>query len=260
MLELAGWLKGLETPTQFLTLDPHTKPSFEEISEDIFPGHKHQHFDTASKIPKFTAADAVVLATKPEMVADSLKSVREFIGPNSVLVSVAAGVSTDTIKRAISGEPAAVRIMPNIGAMVGHAVSAGYASENATACQKTLVAALFSSIGVFSWLDREDDLHAVTALSGSGPAYYFALCEAMIEAAQTLGLPDETSRNLAIGTVVAAGRLLEQTADPQHLRKTVTSPNGTTAAGLDAMTGGDALSSLVHATLSAARNRSIELA
>ncbi|MEM7731682.1 MAG: pyrroline-5-carboxylate reductase [Pseudomonadota bacterium] len=257
---LSGWLKGLKTPTQFFALDPHSKPSFEDVSDDFFSGHKYQHFSRASDLPQNTRADAIILATKPQMVPESVKAIEAFIQKATVLVSVAAGVSTRTVREVIDGNLAAVRIMPNIGAMVGHAVSAGYASEDVTKDQKILVDALFSSIGVFSWLDSENDLHAVTALSGSGPAYYFALCEAMIEAAKDLGLPEETATSLGVGTVVAAGRLLEQTADPEHLRKTVTSPDGTTAAGLEAMSKHNRLSDLARAALLAAQYRSIELA
>ncbi|GAA6208834.1 pyrroline-5-carboxylate reductase [Cognatishimia sp. WU-CL00825] len=257
---LSGWLKGLDMSAHFMAIDPNNKPNIGDLVEYPLPGKQFTYFKSPSEVPKHIKADAVILATKPQMVADAVKSVRAYVGPNTVLASVAAGVPTETIKTAIPGHPAAVRIMPNIGAMVGHSVSAGFASAEVTPDQKSLINKLFAAIGVFSWLASEDDLHTVTALSGSGPAYYFALCEAMVVAAQEQGLAEEVARNLAIGTIVAAGRLLEQTPDPTHLRKTVTSPNGTTAAGLEALGEDDALVKLAQNTINAAHKRSIELA
>ncbi|WP_405117462.1 pyrroline-5-carboxylate reductase [Phaeobacter sp. BS23] len=257
---LSGWLTELKMPVNLIAIDPHIEPTLEDLVETPLPGKTYSYYKEASVIPADVTADAVVFATKPQMVVDAIQSVQAHIGPQTVLASVAAGVSTETIEGALPSDLAAVRIMPNIGAMVGHAVSAGYASPSVSSDQKALIETLFASIGVFTWLDREDDMHTVTALSGSGLAYYFALCEAMIEAAKDMGLSAVAARDLAIGTVIAAGRLLEQTSDPTHLRETVTSPNGTTHAGLQAMTRDDTLKTLAADTLKAAHQRSIELA
>lgn len=257
---LSGWLSGLKMPAHFMVIDPHMKPDVGDLTENPLPGKQVSYFTHADEIPGHVTADAVVLATKPQMVTGATISIQKLIGSDTVLVSVAAGVNIETIASAIPEQTAAVRIMPNIGAMVGYSVSAGYASEDVTDGQKSLIEALFTSIGVFSWLASEDDLHTVTALSGSGPAYYFALCEALMAAAESKGLPHSVAHDLAIGTVVAAGRLLEGTPDPKMLRETVTSPNGTTAAGLASLGKDNALSKLAQYTIDAAHNRSIELA
>ncbi|MDC0737988.1 pyrroline-5-carboxylate reductase [Cognatishimia sp. SS12] len=257
---LRGWLTALKMPVNLIVVDPHNQPVLDELVEAPVPGKTYSYYKDAGAIPKGIVADALVLATKPQMVADAIRSVAPHITGQTVLASVAAGIATDTIAGAAQNTDAAVRIMPNIGAMVGHSASAGFANPAVTADQKALIEALFASFGVFSWLENEEQLHTVTALSGSGPAYYFALCEAMTEAAKSMGLPADVARDLAIGTVVAAGRLLEQTADPTHLRETVTSPNGTTHAGLMAMAQDEALQNLAAATLKAAHDRSIELA
>jgi len=210
-------------------------------------------------LPDAEPASVIVLATKPHMIPQAIDGLAQRIGPQTLIISVAAGVSVATIKLASSASQPVIRAMPNIGAMVGYSVTAGFASRDTDPQKRALAAMLFGAIGQFSWLEHEADLHTVTAISGSGPAYFFAMCEAMIAAAMQEGLPADTAKSLVLGTVTGSGRLLEQNPDPTLLRGTVTSPNGTTSAGLHALAENDALSRLVAAAVSAARNRSAEL-
>lgn len=254
---LRGWLANLDQSTRFVVLDPNTGPDLAKA--DHAPDDRSLYFKNVSDLPAGFVPDIIVLATKPQMVQSVVQALRSHIGQETTLVSVAAGVHCDTIKTAVPDGTAVVRVMPNIGALVGHSVSAAFACADTSDRQKTHVSALFKAIGEMTWLSSEEDLHLATAVSGSGPAYYFAFCEAMIDAAQDRGLPPETARLLAIGTVTAAGQLLANDPDPTKLREMVTSPNGTTAAGLDALTADGVMALTARNTLDAAAKRSREL-
>lgn len=203
--------------------------------------------------------DIVVLAVKPGMVPGAAAALAPVLAPDTCVISVAAGVTVAAIRAAMGTLGHVARVMPSIGALAGYSVSAGYAEPGLPPGPAGLVTEMFSAIGQMTWLEQEDHLHLVTALSGSGPAYYFAFCEALRDAAVHMGLPPEAARHLSVGTAIAAGRLLARTPEPENLRRMVTSPNGTTAAGLAALAGGDALERLARATLDAARKRSVEL-
>ncbi len=218
------------------------------------------HFDTAMSVPKDLEASALFLATKPQMIPGAVQSLKAQIKPETLLVSVAAGVTIDAIKGVLAAPQPVVRAMPNIGAMVGRSASAAFGSPDVTETQIELVNELFSAVGQLTWLQAENDLHVVTAVSGSGPAYFFAMCEAMIKAAQAEGLSEEVAKSLVLDTISASGRLLDETPDPTHLRKIVTSPNGTTAAGLTRLGLDDALNKLTAQAIVAAKKRSQALA
>ena len=256
---LRGWISAMGGGFHFVALDPHVGPSLTDIEDEPVPGSRFTHVAQAKDLPPDLRPKVVVLATKPQLISQAITDLRENIVSETVLVSVAAGVSTQSISAAASTDAAVVRIMPNIGALVGNAVSAGFASPKTTQSQKALVEKLFASVGQMTWLDKEEDMHLVTAVSGSGPAYYFAFCEAMIAAAEAEGLSADVASALAIGTVTSAGQLLAREPDPAHLRETVTSPNGTTAAGLAALLSDGALTSLSHDAIRAAAKRSREL-
>lgn len=254
---LRGWRSGLGQSTHFVVLDPNVDPESSEDGDGS--GNQVSYCQDVLKLPTDYVPDAIVLATKPQLVQDVVKTLRPHVGAETILVSVAAGVSCDAIKSAAGAGTAVVRVMPNIGALVGHSVSAAFASTNTSDHQKTQVNALFEAIGKMTWLTSEDSLHMATAVSGSGPAYYFAFCEAMIAAAEKSGLAPDIARELAIGTMTAAGRILANNPDPAKLREMVTSPNGTTAAGLDALTANGEMALLVRKTVDAAAKRSREL-
>ncbi|MEO9780423.1 MAG: pyrroline-5-carboxylate reductase [Sedimentitalea sp.] len=256
---LRGWISAMGSGYHFVALDPHAGPSLADIGNEPVPGSRFTYVAQIKDLPPNLHPKVVVLATKPQQVNQAITDLGDCIVSDTVVVSVAAGVSTQSISGAAFTDAAIVRVMPNIGALVGSAVSAGFALPETLPHQKALVEELFASVGQMIWLDREEDMHLATAVSGSGPAYYFAFCEAMIAAAETEGLPSDIARALAIGTVTSAGQLLTRKPDPTHLRETVTSPNGTTAAGLGALLSNGELKRLSHDAVRAAAMRSREL-
>ena len=243
---LRGWLPNLDQSTRFVVLDPNAGPDLTKAGHA--PDDRILYFKNVSNLPSGFVPDIIVLATKPQIVQSVVQALRPHIGQETTLISVAAGVHCDTIRTAAPDGAAVVRVMPNIGALVGHSVSAVFACADTSDRQKTHVIAPFKAIGEMTWLSSEEDLHLATAVSGSGPAYYFAFCEAMIAAAQDRGLPLESAR-----------QLLANDPDPTKLREMVTSPNGTTAAGLDALTADGVIALTARNTLDAAAKRSREL-
>ncbi|WP_313135766.1 pyrroline-5-carboxylate reductase [Paracoccus jeotgali] len=200
----------------------------------------------------------LVLAVKPQMMGDVLPSVE--IGPDTVLLSVAAGVTLAGYARAFP-DARIVRAMPNTPAAIGRGISALIGNERADAEALALAETLMSAVGEVVRLQDEGQIDAVTGVSGSGPAYVFHLIEALAEAARAEGLPDDVALQLARATVAGAGALaMEDDTPPAALREAVTSPNGTTAAGLavlmDPQTG---LRPLIARTVRAATERSREL-
>ncbi|TNF21362.1 MAG: pyrroline-5-carboxylate reductase [Rhodobacteraceae bacterium] len=253
---LKGWMQALGQGFGFAVIDPQA----DWHSLGLSPGPQLVLARSLAELAEGYAADVVVLATKPQHVESALETARPAIGPATLVVSIAAGVQTRTLQAACGAGKGVVRAMPNIGALVGRSVTAAFATPEVTATQRETVSALFDAIGAFSWIETEADLHLITALSGSGPAYYFAFCEAMTTAAIAAGLDEEVARILAVGTLVSAGRLLEDNGDPAGLRAMVTSPKGTTAAALAALGQDSALDALAAQALEAARARSVELA
>ncbi|MBB4302926.1 pyrroline-5-carboxylate reductase [Rhodobium orientis] len=204
--------------------------------------------------------DIVVLAVKPQMFADVLPAYARFAGPSRLFVSIAAGVTTATIAGLTAADAAIVRCMPNTPAAIGHGVMALFANDHVTAGQSEAAATLLAACGTVVRIDNEALMDAVTAVSGSGPAYVFHFIEALSEAARQVGLPEDLADLMAIKTVEGAARLAGSgDDDPATLRQKVTSPGGTTAAALGVLMRDDALSKLVGDAVEAARDRSIEL-
>jgi pyrroline-5-carboxylate reductase len=256
---LRGWIKNAGPGFRFVVLDPNAAKAQSAIASETSESIEVSHCIAKEEIPRDLEVAAIVVATKPALVQDAIGSLTRFFQPTTALISIAAGVSVASLQEVSPAGTAVVRVMPNIGAMVGHSVSAGFASSNTSQEQRGLVTRLFEAVGQLTWLENEGQIHMATALSGSGPAYYFAVCEAMIAVSEQAGLPPLIAKALAIGTVTAAGELLDATPEPEHLREMVTSPNGTTAAGLEALLCSNTLNDLVRRALVAASQRSIEL-
>lgn len=242
---LRGWLaRGLD-PSAVTVIDPHLAPEW---------GDRGLRVNAAP--PDDPAV--LVLAVKPQRMADALGGVP---GLNDTLVlSVAAGTTIATFETAFPGAPI-VRAMPNTPAAIGQGISALIGNAHATPAHLDLAETLMGAVGRVVRLDREDQMDAVTALSGSGPAYVFHLIEAMARAGEAQGLPAALSLELARMTVAGAGALaVHADEDPATLRENVTSPGGTTAAGLrvlmDAQTG---LPPLMARTIAAATQRGRDL-
>jgi pyrroline-5-carboxylate reductase len=213
---------------------------------------------TADNAQALRGADVVVLATKPQVFPQVLPGVAEALRPNALLVSIAAGVSTSLIERALAPGARVVRTMPNTPALVGAGATAIAGGSHATDGDLALVERLFLSVGVCVQVP-EPQIDAVTGLSGSGPAYVFAMIEALRDAGTREGLAEDTALLLASQTVFGAARLLlEEGESPETLRERVTSPGGTTRAGLDALEASGFAETIAGAVRAATR-RSNEL-
>lgn len=220
--------------------------------------------------PALPSAPAViVLAVKPQMMDGVLPEVASLAGPDTVVLSIAAGRTIASIAKHFPPETAIVRAMPNTPAAIGRGITVLCASPDATQPQTQACEDLLGTSGETLWVDDEALIDAVTAVSGSGPAYVFLLAECLAEAAKAAGLPAEMAVRLARVTVAGSGELLHQSADEAaELRRAVTSPGGTTAAALGVLMGtGDAASAatgplgdLIRRAVDAATKRSRELA
>jgi len=177
-------------------------------------------------------ADVVIFATKPYDMEDAVRDVKAFIQPGQLVISVVAGISTGFIGETLGKEVAIIRAMPNTSASVGYSATAIAKGKHATDRDIDLAKELFEAIGSVSVVE-EEKMHIVTGISGSGPAYVYYLVEAMEKAALEEGLDEDTAKQLITQTIIGAGNMLKHAEDPVTiLRENVTSPNGTTAAGI----------------------------
>lgn len=202
----------------------------------------------------------VLFAVKPQVMGDVVPAYRRFVGPATTFVSVAAGTAIAAFEAMLGAQASIMRCMPNTPAAIGQGMMVLVSNANVTADAAAFIEDLVSANGRVATLEREELMDAVTAVSGSGPAYVFHFIESLTQAAIDAGLPTETARLLAMQTVHGAARLAAQSdEDPGELRRQVTSPNGTTAAALEVLMGNDRLKILVGEAVDAARRRSIEL-
>ncbi len=207
-----------------------------------------------------TEADVVVLAIKPQLMAEVCADLAPvLIARRPLIVSIAAGITLQQIDGWLGGGYPVVRSMPNTPALIGAGASGLIANAAVTANQRSQAAAILGAAGRTAWIDDEAQMDVVTALSGSGPAYFFLLIEALEDAATARGLPRDTARRLAIQTCLGAALMADASEEsPAQLRQRVTSPGGTTQAALDAFAAGD-FRSLVDAAVAAAATRGAEL-
>lgn len=203
---------------------------------------------------------AVIFAVKPQALDAIAPAYRRF-APDSVFLSIAAGRTISSLQRLLGPEAAVVRAMPNTPAAVGLGATVACAGANASEEQRQLCRRLLAAVGSLSWVDDEALMDAVTAVSGSGPAYVFLLAECLAEAGAAAGLPAELAERLARDTVAGAGALLQRASAPAaELRRNVTSPGGTTAAALSVLMAEDGLAPLLARAVRSAAQRSRELA
>ena len=252
---LTGWLDGGVAPALVAIRDPNPSPEVALLVAERGVQLNASIADIAARKPA-----AVVLAVKPQAMPDVLPELAPLVAPETLFVSIAAGVGTDRLDEWLGGGAAIVRAMPNTPASVGRGISGAFANSRVTKDQSALADMLLSAVGEAVWIEDEALMDAVTAISGSGPAYVFHLVEAMAAAGVALGLPEETAMRLARATVSGAGEMLHRSdLDAATLRKNVTSPGGTTAAALDVLMGGEALTELMTKAAIAARDRGREL-
>jgi pyrroline-5-carboxylate reductase len=205
-------------------------------------------------------AEVVVLAVKPQVLGEVARDLAESIQQHRPLViSIAAGIRSNTLQRWLGGDVALVRSMPNTPAMLQTGATALFATPEVNETQREQAESVMRAVGLVQWVDDESLMDAVTALSGSGPAYFFLLMEAMEHAGERLGLPADTARLLTLQTALGAARMaIESSENPAELRRRVTSPGGTTEQAIRRFEEED-LEGIVMRALTAARDRSIEL-
>ena len=251
---LSGWLKGGTPAASITVLDPSPPPAMAQMMAE----HGVASFVAA---PEGFDPDIVILAVKPQIFDQVLAANVGICGPQTVVVSVAAGKTISTMASILgSNAGAIVRCMPNTPALVGRGISACCANKQVTDLQRARISQLLRSTGSVEWVDDEALIDAVTAVSGSGPAYVFYLAECMAAAGMAQGLPEELAMKLARETVSGAGELMRQSVETaSKLRQNVTSPNGTTAAALAVLMADNGLSPLMEEAIAAARKRSEEL-
>jgi len=204
-------------------------------------------------------ADALLLVVKPQDMATVLEEIKGSINPKAVVITFAAGKTISFISNGLGTNNPVVRVMPNTPTLVGKGMAAASMGAGVSAAQRDFVLGFLAATGTV--IEVAEDLQdAVTATSGSGPAYFFAFVEAMVAGAKELGLSEKDATTLTVQTIVGAAKLLEESGkSATTLRENVTSPNGTTAAAL-ASFGSDNLNSMVTKAMKAARDRSQELA
>ena len=232
-------------------------------SEEALAPHAAQGlFTSTTNADVLTRSDVVVLAVKPQVMAEVLKPLAATVQARQPLViSIAAGIPVASIERWLGGDLAVVRAMPNTPALVQSGATGLYASAGVSHEQRKQAETILNAVGLTLWVDDESLIDSVTAVSGSGPAYFFYVMEAMIAAGCQLGLDEKTARALTLQTALGAAQMAI-TADvgPAELRRRVTSPGGTTAAALEVLMAGNGFQPLLTKAIAAATKRSKELA
>ncbi|MCA8933159.1 MAG: pyrroline-5-carboxylate reductase [Rhodospirillaceae bacterium] len=248
---LSGWRRAA-VADRYLVVEPNT--DVPRLS-GVYPV---TDFDA---LPPDTRPGVVVLAVKPQVMDEVIYPYRSFAKSSTVFLSIAAGKPVDYFLDRLGAGARVVRAMPNTPAAISKGVSVLFAGPGVTPEQKALCSGLLSAVGAVEWLEDEDLIDVVTAVSGGGPAYVFLLIEALAKAGEAAGLPADIAMRLARGTVIGAGALAEQSREAaDELRQNVTSPGGTTAAALAELMDGDALTELLTRAVAAAAARSRELA
>lgn len=221
--------KGFLQPEQVYVTNRENKERLDRMQK------LYQVYCSRDKQKVIEGAEIVVLSMKPKDVTAALQSIQSLVRPDQLVVSVLAGVSTDYISDQLDSGAPVVRAMPNTSAAIGFSATAIAAGASANDEHIEMTKTLFRTIGTTTVVD-EDDLHAVTGLSGSGPAYIYYFVEAMEDAAAEAGLKKDVAKELIIQTLVGAAEMLKSSEDqPSALRKKITSPGGTTQAGLETL-------------------------
>jgi len=205
-------------------------------------------------------ANIVVLSVKPQIMQLVCESLVDYLSTNTLTISIAAGINCNSLKQWLNKKQPIVRCMPNTPALVQAGASALFANKKTSDEQRKQAETILSAVGTVNWVEKEDDLDAVTAVSGSGPAYFFLMIEAMIDAGVKQGLSRETATTLASQTAFGAAKLaLSSEVDVAELRRRVTSPNGTTAEAIASFEH-DNFRTVVENAMLACADRSRELA
>ncbi len=249
---LQGWIGLGVDPARIVAIEPEPAPSIAALSARgvrINPD------------PASICADAIVIAVKPQIAAEIMPNIAALMSPSTVVVSIMAGRTIAFLAGALPHNAAVVRAMPNTPAAIGRGITVAVPNSLVSPGQRQLADALLRATGAVEWIDDEAMMDAVTAVSGSGPAYVFLLAESLARAGEKAGLPADLAVRLARATVAGSGELLHHSSiDAAVLRQNVTSPGGTTAAALDVLMAPDGLDLLMEHAIAAATRRSRELA
>lgn len=247
---LTGWLaRGLD-PKRVAVIEPHPSAEIGALTT------KGVRINPSPD--EIGNAATLVMALKPQMFREAGPSLKPFVGSSTLLVSIMAGTTISALQEVCGGS--VVRAMPNTPAAIGRGITVAVAANNVSAAQRAVADALLRATGSVEWVDDEGLMDAVTAVSGSGPAYIFLLAEELARAGVEAGLPQELATKLARETVAGSGELLHRSEDSSAtLRKNVTSPGGTTAAALGVLMGDGGFQSLLKRAVDAATKRSKEL-
>jgi len=250
---ISGLLKNGVDAKSITAAEPSVE-RLESLSKQY--GIRHE-VDNVSAIKH---ADVVVLSVKPQILQSVCEGIRDALPKGVLVISIAAGVEMSSIEEWLGDDVALVRCMPNTPAQVLSGASGLYANALVEWAQKEVAYALFSAIGVCQWVDSEELLHAVTALSGSGPAYIFLVIDAMEKAAKKQGIDEKSARLLAAQTVMGAAQMvLSGDVPPEQLKRNVMSPGGTTERAIQVLEA-RGLPELFDEAMTAANQRSVELA
>jgi pyrroline-5-carboxylate reductase len=250
---ISGLMRKPRPGTQVSVAEPN-----EQARQKLKADHAVETYATAAEA--VTDADVIVLAVKPQVMPAVLAEIRGKVEPTQLVLSIAAGTTIASISAQLSEDQAVIRCMPNTPALIGAGISGLCASAHCRQHHREQAERILAAAGDTVWIEDENLMDAVTAVSGSGPAYFFLLTEALARAGESLGLPANVAQQLATRTCAGAGAMLARAHEsPEELRRRVTSPGGTTEAALEAFEQGG-LNELVRQAVTAADRRGRELA
>jgi pyrroline-5-carboxylate reductase len=252
---LSGWLEGGLDPARIVVQEPAPQPHIRQVLEA-------RGIALHAEVAALAEPPAVLLvAVKPQVMDEVLPPLAKLVGRGTVVVSIAAGRQIAGLAAHLPERTAIVRAMPNTPASVGRGITVAVGNAHVTALQRDATDRLLRAVGEVAWIDDEGLMDAVTAVSGSGPAYVFHLAECLAQAGVAAGLEPELAQKLARWTVAGGGELLHRSdLDAATLRRNVTSSGGTTAAALEVLMADDGLPALMRKAVAAAARRSRELA
>jgi pyrroline-5-carboxylate reductase len=249
---LDGWLARGFKPRQITVIEPHPGKAVKALARrglKLNPKGKNAE------------ASAIVIAVKPQTAPEAVPPIAGYVGASTLVLSIMAGRTIASLEKSLPPGAAIVRAMPNTPAAIGRGITVAFANAGVSARQRKQASELLAAIGKVEWISDEALMDAVTALSGSGPAYLFLLAEAMASAGIAAGLPPALATRLARETVAGSAELMHRSQlDVATLRENVTSPGGTTAAALDVLMGPDGFDHLLTQAIVAATRRSRDLA
>lgn len=250
---LEGWLRVGLSADAASVIDPFPSPDLKTLCAS-------RGVALNPSLDVLGQPEVLVLAIKPQSLDEAAPGVALLAGDKTMLISVLAGKTVADLDAALPGCGGIVRAMPNLPASIGRGATGAYASPSLTDGQRATADSLLSAVGIVEWVEDEKLIDAVTAVSGSGPAYVFHLVECLARAGVAQGLPEDLAMRLARATVAGSGQLLATSQLPAgELRANVTSKGGTTAAALDVLMADDGLTPLMTKAVAAARRRAEEL-